>query len=338
MAPNDYRLVAAIPTPFTSDLTIDFSSFLDHARRLLAAGLDGVAILATVGEGPSLSIHERIAAIDVIAAGGITGDRLVVASEACNVEDGATLCREAIAAGASAALIVPPYYYRNVTAEGVARFYAELVERVGDHRLRIIFYHIPQISGVPIEAGVVDRLRAAYPGTFVGYHDASGDWAHTEAWTARAAAGALAGAGAPAGAGALAGASALAVTANYETRAIEHRALGGSGCISGTLNYTAELALRVLGGTPLANGLVATHRLAHECAVLREFPAVSALKAALGVRYADARWRAVMPPLQPLDDAAVDRLTAALAADHAEAGVPAASPLPARRRRPAPGG
>ena len=289
-------LYAALATPLTAGLTVDFASLVKHANALLEEGVDGVAILATTGEGPSLSISERVNVIDAIAEAGITGDRLIVATGAGSLEDTATLSREAIAAGAAAALVVPPYYFKNVPPDGVVRFYGELAERVADDRFRVLAHHIPQVSCVPIDGHSLERLRAAYPGTFAGIHDSSGDWHATETWCAKARG------------------QDLAVTTNLETRAIELVALGGAGCISGTLNATSALARRVLDARTSDTALALQSRLAHECAVLRQFGAVPAIKARLAERYGLPGWRTVMPPLQPLGDDDALRLATALAA------------------------
>ena len=59
--------------------------------------------------------------------------------------------------------MLPPFYYKGVSDDGLFRNFAEIVERVGDSRLRVYLYHIPPVAQVPITLGLVERLLKAYP-------------------------------------------------------------------------------------------------------------------------------------------------------------------------------
>jgi 4-hydroxy-tetrahydrodipicolinate synthase len=76
--------------------------------------------------------------------------------------------------------MLPPFYYKDVTEEGLYRYFSEVVQRVGDARLKIYLYHIPPVAMVGITTGLVERLLAAYPNAIAGMKDSSGDWNNTK--------------------------------------------------------------------------------------------------------------------------------------------------------------
>ena len=77
-------------------------------------------------------------------------------------------------------LMLPPFYYKDVSEEGLFRSFAEVIERVGDARLRIYLYHIPPVAVVGITPKLVERLLKAYPTAIAGMKDSSGDWNNTK--------------------------------------------------------------------------------------------------------------------------------------------------------------
>jgi 4-hydroxy-tetrahydrodipicolinate synthase len=76
--------------------------------------------------------------------------------------------------------MLPPFYYKNVSEEGLFRYFSEVVQRVGDGRLRIYLYHIPSVAVVGITPKLVERLLQAYPTAIAGMKDSSGDWNNTK--------------------------------------------------------------------------------------------------------------------------------------------------------------
>jgi 4-hydroxy-tetrahydrodipicolinate synthase len=77
--------------------------------------------------------------------------------------------------------MLPPFYYKNVSEEGLFRYFAEVVERVGDAELKIYLYNISPVTQVLISLGLIERLHKSYPKTFVGIKVSSGDWDNTRA-------------------------------------------------------------------------------------------------------------------------------------------------------------
>ena len=128
------------------DLSIDQAAFAAHCRRLLDAGCHGLGIFGTTGEANSLSIGERVDAWTGLVEDGIPADVLLPGTGACALPDAVRARATALALGAPGVLALPPFYYKGVSDDGLFRYFAELIERVGDDRLRVFLYHIPPMA------------------------------------------------------------------------------------------------------------------------------------------------------------------------------------------------
>ena len=120
--------------------------------------------------------------------------------------------------GCGGVLMLPPFYYKGVSDDGLFRSFAEVIERVGDARLRVYVYHIPPVAQVPITLGLVERLLKAYPTQIAGMKDSGGDWSNTKAFLDAFAK------------------SGFDVFAGSETFLLQNMRNGGAGCISATAN------------------------------------------------------------------------------------------------------
>src|SRR5213080_1186796 len=93
----------------------------------------------------------------------------------CSIMETVKLTKQAVGNGCAGVLMLPPFYYKDVREEGLYRYFSEVVQRVGDARLKIYLYHIPPLAVVAITTGLVERLVAAYPDSSAGRKDRSGD-------------------------------------------------------------------------------------------------------------------------------------------------------------------
>ncbi|MBJ3784563.1 dihydrodipicolinate synthase family protein [Devosia sediminis] len=172
----------ASATPVREDGAPDHAAFATHCKALIEEGCDGVALLGTTGEANSFSIAQRQALLDSVIAAGIDPQRLLPGTSQTNVPDSVTLVKHAVEAGVKACVVLPPFYYKGVSDEGLFRFYAELIEGVGRDDLRIVLYHIPPIAQIGISIELTARLREAFPGIIVGVKDSSGKIESMEAF------------------------------------------------------------------------------------------------------------------------------------------------------------
>ena len=287
-------VLSPVVTPFTDDLEPDPRRFVEHCRWLLDAGV-GLAVFGTNSEGNSLSVAERRKLLDALLAAGVDPARLMPGAGCCALPDTVALTRRAVASGCAGVLMLPPFYYKGLSDDGLFRSYSEVIQRVGDGRLRVYLYHIPPVAQVPLGLALIERLLKEYPGTIAGIKDSSGDWNNTEALLRNFQS------------------DAFDVFCGSEIFLLQSLRGGGAGCITatGNVNPAAIADLCASWQQPGADekqaALSATRR------VFESMPMIAAMKAAIAWKRNDAQWCNVRPPLvnAPADKAA--RLRAALA-------------------------
>ncbi|MEK9706681.1 MAG: dihydrodipicolinate synthase family protein, partial [Alphaproteobacteria bacterium] len=138
---------AASLTPMTADLEIDLDRAVAHNKWLLANGCDGVAPLGTTGEANSLGMSERFELLDALADAGIAGMQLIAGTGTTAIPDTVALTKHALGNGAGAVLMLPPFYYKGPSEDGLFAAYSEVIQRVGDTKLKIYLYNFPQQVG-----------------------------------------------------------------------------------------------------------------------------------------------------------------------------------------------
>jgi 4-hydroxy-tetrahydrodipicolinate synthase len=172
-------VLAPVVTPFKADLSPDPERLVAHCKWLLSQNC-GLAVFGTNSEGNSLASEERLMLLDTLVAAGVDPSRMMPGTGCCSITETVKLTAQAVRHGCAGVLMLPPFYYKGVTEEGLYRYFSEVVQRVGDARLRIYLYHIPPVAMVGITTGLVERLLAAYPKTIAGMKDSSGDWNNTK--------------------------------------------------------------------------------------------------------------------------------------------------------------
>ena len=168
-------VLAPVLTPMRDDLSPDVDKWIAFCKQLLAAGCTGLAPFGTTSEANSLGLDERMAMLEQLVAAGVAPALLMPGVGTCAIPDTVKLAHQAARLGCGGVLMLPPFYYKGVSEEGVFRSVAEVIERVGDARLRVYIYHIPPIAVVGFSLKTIERLLKAYPETVVGIKDSSGD-------------------------------------------------------------------------------------------------------------------------------------------------------------------
>jgi 4-hydroxy-tetrahydrodipicolinate synthase len=287
-------LWCATLSPLDKRGAFDAARLANHAQRLFAAGVDGIAPFGTTGEGQSFSVAERRAGLDALIAAGIAPERMLAATGCAALPDAIELTRHALAAGCAGALVLPPFFFKDVTDEGIYAAYAALIDGVGDNRLRLYLYHIPQVSGVGLSVAMVSRLAAAYPGVVAGVKDSSGSFDNSRELVAAL--------------------PQLSIFVGHEPHLPALRKLGGAGTICGIANLYPRLMRRLYDHSldskpgaelPLIEGVIAA---------LMRFPIFGALKSLQAELSGDGSWHALRAPLLPLSTAEARALNQAVAA------------------------
>ena len=273
-------IVAAVPTPVNENGAALEELFLEHCAWALANGCDALNVLGTTGEANSLGIAQRKQVMGW-ALEAFGPDRLMVGTGLPSLGDTLDLTAAAAGMGYAVALVLPPFYYKPVSDDGLVAWYSALDRALGDTPIEVYFYNYPQMTGVPIPVEVVARLAEASPRRFTGIKDSSGDLAYCRALVKRV--------------------PSLSVFPSSETALAEAQESGFAGCISATVNVSAPLCARPVAGD-------STEGLARRIAALRAdiaaHPLVPAVKYLVGKRARDDAWARVLPPFVPLDDAA----------------------------------
>jgi len=172
-------VLAPVVTPFKDDLSPDTERFVAHCKWLLSQNC-GLAVFGTNSEANSLSMEERGVLLEELVAAGIDPARMMPGTGCCSIMETVKLTAQAVRHGCAGVLMLPPFYYKDVSEGGLYRYFSEVVQRIGDARLKIYLYHIPPVAVVGITTGLVERLLAAYPDAIAGMKDSSGDWNNTK--------------------------------------------------------------------------------------------------------------------------------------------------------------
>jgi len=274
-------VLAPVITPFTADLRPDPERLIRHCRWLLAHDV-GLAVFGTNSEANSMSVPEKLALIDALVEARITPARMMPGTGCCAFPDTVELTRRAVQAGCAGVLMLPPFYYKGVSDDGLFASYAEVIERVGDARLRIYLYHIPPVSQVPISLSLIERLLARYPTTIAGIKDSSGDFDNTRAMLERFAS------------------SGFAVFAGSENFLLATLRGGGAGCISAGANVNGPAIAGLVAEWQRADADVRQSGIDAVRTALLRFPMLPALKAVVAHFTGDEAWATVRPPLVAL--------------------------------------
>jgi 4-hydroxy-tetrahydrodipicolinate synthase len=172
-------VLAPVVTPFKADLSPDCERFIKHCQWLLSQNC-GLAVFGTNSEANSMAANERSTLLDAVIAAGIDPSRMMPGTGCCSIVETVELTTHAVKHGCAGVLMLPPFYYKNATEEGLYRYFSEVVQRVGDTRLKIYLYHIPPVAIVGVTPKLVERLLKAYPNAIAGMKDSSGDWNNTK--------------------------------------------------------------------------------------------------------------------------------------------------------------
>lgn len=237
-----------------------------------------------------MSVEEKIDLLDHVVAAGIDTSRMMPGTGCSALTDSVRLTSHATKLGCAGVLMLPPFYYKGVSDEGLYRNFAEIIERVGNERLRIYLYNIPPVSQVPITVALIERLVKTYSNTVVGVKDSSGDWNVTKAYLDN-----FAGSG-------------FDVFPGSESFLLQGLRNGGAGCISATANVNPGPIAHLFDVWQDANADAQQLRLNEIRGIFARYPMIPALKAAVAHYGGDASWRTVRPPLVELTNEQHDSL------------------------------
>lgn len=280
-------------TPFDEKLKPDPENLSRHCRWLIENDV-GLALFGTNSEANSMSTEEKIELLEKLVDDGLPPSRMMPGTGCCAFPDTVALTRKAVELGCGGVLMLPPFYYKGVSDEGLYRSFAEVIERVGDKRLRVYLYHIPPIAQVGIPVSLIERLLKDYPGTVVGIKDSSGDWENTRTMLEEFKG------------------EQLTVFPGSETFLLQGLRHGAAGCISATANVNPAAIARLAATWTETDADDQQQALDRVRSIFQGYVMIPAMKAAVAHYSKTPGWRRVRPPLDPFTDEQTGELIRAL--------------------------
>ena len=280
-------LFTPVLTPFTDSLEVDGDSFIKICKWLLTQN-SGLAPFGTTSEANSLSVEEKIDLLDRLIDEGIPASRIIPGNGACAIPDAVHISKAAVRHGCAATLMLPPFYYKGVSDDGLFRAYSEVIQRVGSQDFRVCLYHIPQVSNVGLSVSLIERLVKEYPDTVVGLKDSSGDWDNTKA--------------------VIDAVPGFKVFPGAETFLLRGMRAGAAGCISATANINPAKIADLAENWQNEDADDRQAELDAVRAAVVEYAPIPALKALVAIESGKQSLRHVRPPLLDASDEAANAL------------------------------
>lgn len=274
--------LSPVLTPFNADLSPSVPRFVEHCRALLAQDV-GLAIFGTNSEATSMTVKEKRGLLDALLAEDAPAARLMPGVGACAAPDVIEMTQHAVGAGCAGVLMLPPFYYKSVSEEGLFRAFANIIDTVNDDRLRIYLYHIPPVTQVGISLQLIERLLRSFPTIVAGIKDSSGDWDNTAAMLRH-----------------FRGAD-FDVFAGSETILLDTMRNGGAGVISATANVNPAAISRLCAQWNHPDADAKQIALNEVRAAFAQFPLIAAMKTAMASGLDDPSWTTMRPPLIELN-------------------------------------
>lgn len=271
----------ALLTPLTAGLDIDHAGFAAHCKSLIASGCPGVTAFGTTGEGLSFSVAERKEAIEQLIQNGIPASRIIVSTSCTALPETLELTRHAAKAGVHGCLMLPPFFFKGVSDQGIIDSYRYVIDGMAGTPFKLYLYHIPQVTGVPLSHEVIATLKKQYPDTIVGIKDSAGNTAHSVGL-------------------AQAFMKDMTVYVGYEPDLPEMGKRGSTGAISGLANFVPRLVKRLVTEPEAPATPAERERVARLIGLLDGYSAMPALKGIMAVLSGDTGWLRVRAPLVAL--------------------------------------
>jgi len=273
---------AAVLTAMREDLSVDLDRTAAHCHWLLGNGCNGLAVMGTTGEANSLGISERIALLEGLVARGVPGAKMLPGTGTTAITDTVLLTQKAREVGCRGALLLPPFYYKNPSDDGLLAYFSEVIERVGGGIL-LYLYNFPQQSAIPFSVDFFARLLKKYPTAFKGVKDSSGNFENGKSYVDAFAR------------------DGFEVYAGDDTLLLPLLKLGGAGCITAAGNMNSAAAAKVYANWDNPAGETEAVTLAATRKAAVSVPLIPGLKAMKARQTGDAGWLNIRPPHLKLD-------------------------------------
>lgn len=269
-------IYTATLTPFNQDLSVNHDLLAKHCQWLLANGSTGIAIMGTTGEANSLSTTERKTLIEEVINRGIPAHKLMVGTGCCSMGETIELTEHALKCGTGGILMLPPFYYKQVSDDGLKDYFSQVIDRVNDNRLEIYLYHFPQMSGMHLSVSLIAALAEKYPNQVVGLKDSSGDFENMQA--------------------VMKAIPDFKLYPGSERFLLKGLRIGSAGCISATANADIALIAQVLENWQTSEADKLQDYLTSVRATFEGKPFTAIIKQYLAAKTGCKDWKGIRPP------------------------------------------
>ena len=273
-------VLAPVVTPFKKDLSPDTDRFL-HLCQWIVSQKANLAVFGTNSEANSLSVKEKIELLEQLISFGVSGDSLMPGTGCCSISETVELTKSAVSLGCRGVLMLPPFYYKGITDEGLFAYFSEVITRVNDNDLSIYLYHIPPISQIPLSSSLVNRLVSEYSEIVAGIKDSSGDWNQTESFHKL-------------------NLPNFRIFCGSESFLLKNMQAGGAGCISATANVNSLAINELFTNWTHPDAEFQQIKVDNIRNIFQRYPMIPALKEAIALCSGDKEWSRVRAPLIPI--------------------------------------
>ncbi len=274
--PLPHGVYAAALTPMNPDLSPDIAKLVAHCQWLKNAGATGLALLGTTGEANSFSLSEKMDLLKQSINDGMDPENVMVGTGSTSYHETTELSKFAFSLGFKHILLLPPFYYKQVTDQGLFDYFKRVVDGLNNPGLGIYLYHIPKLTGVHLSMHLIEKLLNHFPGQFLGMKDSSGDLQHMQQVISE-----------------FPGFDVFAGTEKYLLPVLRS---GGAGCISATANLTVKMVAELFHGWKSGKADHYQEEITAIRSTLEQYPLVGILKALMAHFMEDTQWQHTQPP------------------------------------------
>jgi len=283
-------------TPIINNFSVNKDLYLRHCQSLMKNGLDGLVLFGTNGESSSFSIDQKKDTIQFLLDNRIDPKVLITGCGAPSLEEAIQSTKFSEKIGVKASLLLPPFYFKNVTDEGVINYYRHVIEETGNSDFKFLLYNIPQQSGVTINFNIIEALLKLYPNNVVGLKDSTGNLDNMLKTIKFF--------------------NEFAVFCGNGALALHTSRRGGAGAITGDANITAKLLSFIIHNYKKENSIENFQDLQTLLEKIRNVlgthEQVSLLKAYYSVADNLPEWNQLMPPLVRINNPSNNKQVTAL--------------------------
>ena len=276
-----FGLSVAIATPFDKKNKIELNEFRNHISYLLKYNVKSFTFFGTTGEGPSISLKEKIKSLEYLLSHELKTKQTYVSIIQSSYKTAKLEIENYNKLGIKNFLVSPPFFFKELHKDALESWFTNLFNSISNQN-SILLYNIPQITKIRIDAELIRRLQDQFSDNFVkGVKDSSGDIEQTNKYLKH---------------------NSIVTTVGDERLIAKVLKLGGDGSICGLSNIYPKEILDVIENkqeNPSINKIVNK---------ILNFPVVPAIKTLLYLKTNNKIWLNVRPPLIKSSNQIIDEL------------------------------